>query len=382
MSFVYRNATEEERSAYLDFANMVFSCAHVPHDFQALIPKVYGPDRRTAFMQHLALDEKGGIRGLVAAMPGEWSILGKRLRTAYVGTVSVHPYARGEGHMKKLMHMTLEEARKNGADLAMLGGQRQRYEYFGFTQGGVCKEHVIDAANVRHALADTPWEHIDFAEVAQNDADVIEKAWRLHQSRAAGALRPLEDFWIICQTWNCRLVQVLKQGAFAGYLVVDGDSNRTGVSDCCLAEASDVSAVVKAWFRRRSVQGMNFYTGLYETGLNRALAAIEENARLSHDQMLQIFHFGPVLEAFLQLKASYAPLADGSRCFDIDGEIVTITVKNGVPAVTDQPTGDMERLTAMEAQRRFFGLEGFEDGNGLPMGWAPLPLHLEHIDAF
>ena len=231
MNFTYRNATEADRAAYLDFANMVFSCAHEPHDFQALIPKVYGPDRKTAYMQHLALDQKGGVRGLIAAMPGEWRVMGRTLKTAYVGTVSVHPYARGEGHMKKLMHMTLEECRENGADLAMLGGQRQRYEYFGFTQGGVGKEHTINASNVRHALADTPWEQIDFADVAENDADTIRQAWRLHQNRPAYALRPLEDFWIICRTWNCRLVQVLKDGAFAGYLVVNDDRDRTGVSD-------------------------------------------------------------------------------------------------------------------------------------------------------
>lgn len=382
MNFTYRNATEADRASYLDFANMVFSCAHVPHDFQALIPKVYGPDRMTAYMQHLALDEKGGVRGLVAAMPGEWRVMGKTLKTAYVGTVSVHPYARGEGHMKKLMHMTLEECRENGADLAMLSGQRQRYEYFGFTQGGVGKEHTINASNVRHALADTPWEQIEFADVAENDADVIRQAWQLHQTRPAYALRPLEDFWIICRTWNYRLVQVLKDGAFAGYLVVNDDRDRTGVSDCCLTDPADTGAVVKAWFRRKGVRTMNFHTGLYETGLNRALAAFEENAQLSHDQMLHIFRFGPVLEAFLRLKASYAPLADGSRCFEIEGETVTITVENGVPSVSDVPAGAPERLTAMEAQRRFFGLEGFEDGNGLPMGWAPLPLHLEHPDAF
>ena len=149
-----------------------------------------------------------------------------------------------------------------------------------------------------------------------------------------------------------------------------------------LTDPADTGAVVKAWFRRKGVRTMNFYTGLYETGLNRALAAFEENARFSHDQMLHIFHFGPVLEAFMRLKASYAPLADGSRCFEIEGETVAITVKNGVPSVSDAPAGEPERLTAMEAQRRFFGLEGFEDGNGLPMGWAPLPLHLEDPDAF
>lgn len=82
MNFTYRNATEADRAAYLDFANMVFSCADEPHDFQALIPKVYGPDRKTAYMQHLALDQKGGVRGLIAAMPGEWRVMGRTLKTA------------------------------------------------------------------------------------------------------------------------------------------------------------------------------------------------------------------------------------------------------------------------------------------------------------
>ena len=83
-------------------------------------------------------------------------VAGKPLRAAGIGTVSVHPYARGEGHMKKLMHMTLEECRENGADLAMLGGQRQRYEYFGFTQQEVNKI-LEDTGTVQYAKQMKEW---------------------------------------------------------------------------------------------------------------------------------------------------------------------------------------------------------------------------------
>ena len=38
MSFTYRKATENDREKYVDFANLVFSNAHVPHDFETLIP--------------------------------------------------------------------------------------------------------------------------------------------------------------------------------------------------------------------------------------------------------------------------------------------------------------------------------------------------------
>ncbi|WHX49067.1 GNAT family N-acetyltransferase [Paenibacillus woosongensis] len=73
------------------------------------------------------------------------------LRACYLGTVSIHPRARGEGHMKALMDMWLEELR-NTCDMVVLYGQRQRYEYFGFTLGGVKFKYFVGGANVRHGL--------------------------------------------------------------------------------------------------------------------------------------------------------------------------------------------------------------------------------------
>ena len=63
-------------------------------------------------------------------------MLGETLRVGCVGTVSVHLYSRGEGHMKILMAMMMDDARAKGCDLLMLGGARKRYNYFGFEQAG------------------------------------------------------------------------------------------------------------------------------------------------------------------------------------------------------------------------------------------------------
>ena len=91
MSFVYRKATEADREKYVDFANMVFSCAHEPHDFQKLIPKVYDPSQQTAYMHNIAVRDDGSVRGVVAVMPGVLNVMGTELKYGYVGTVSVHP---------------------------------------------------------------------------------------------------------------------------------------------------------------------------------------------------------------------------------------------------------------------------------------------------
>ena len=148
----YRKARPEDRAQYLDFINMVFSMAHRPHDFSKLLPKVYGPGRPTDTLQNIAVADAGRVRGPVAVLPGALRGGDKALCTGYVGSVSAHPFARGEGHMKALMKMAIEGAAADGADLMMLGGQRQRYEYFGFTPGGVEIRYTVDQANLRHAL--------------------------------------------------------------------------------------------------------------------------------------------------------------------------------------------------------------------------------------
>lgn len=65
----YRIAKPEEREAYIELANYVFSKAHCPHDFETLIPKVYGEGVESAFMHRVAVDEKGKLRAQIAVLP-------------------------------------------------------------------------------------------------------------------------------------------------------------------------------------------------------------------------------------------------------------------------------------------------------------------------
>ena len=92
---VYRKAKPEEREAYIRFANMVFNDAGDPVKFETDIPKVYGPRVDCSHLQNIAVDDEKGIRGLVAVLPGQMYAGGESLKTGFVGTVSVHPEARG-----------------------------------------------------------------------------------------------------------------------------------------------------------------------------------------------------------------------------------------------------------------------------------------------
>ena len=63
---------------------------------------------------------------MVAMLPLRMHVLSDVLQLGFVGTVCVHPYARGEGHMKHLMADLLADAKRRGLDLLVLGGQRYR----------------------------------------------------------------------------------------------------------------------------------------------------------------------------------------------------------------------------------------------------------------
>lgn len=378
MSFIYRKATEADREKYVDFANMVFSCAHVPHDFQRLIPKVYDPAQQTAHMHNIAVRDDDSIRGMVAVMPGELNVLGTVLKYGYVGTVSVHPYSRGEGHMKKLMAMALEGMEAEGVDIAMLGGQRQRYEYFGFTGGGICRAHNVTKTNLRHVLGNTSVENIVIADVKPDDTEIIARCCALNASRMTFARRTPENFFIISRTWNQVLKAVSIDGEFAGYMTVNGDN----IGELMLTDWEKTGIVLKKYIDISGSAALHLSTGDYETELNRVLAGMEENAAIEHSERLRIFNFPKVIGAFMQLRASYAPLADGVRGFVIDGKPMTVRVCNGHVEVTEEALEDAEKLTAMQAQRLFLGIDGELLVGRLPFGWAQLPLYMSHQDAF
>ena len=381
MGFTYRKAVEADRAQYLDFANMVFSCAHVPHDFQAMIPKVYGADKQTAHMQNIAVDENDRIRGLVAVMPGQMNVLGEVLKTGFVGTVSVHPYARGEGHMKKLMSMAIDGMRRDGVDIAMLGGQRQRYEYFGFTKNGIALYHTVGRANVRHALRDVSTSGLEIKPVSADDADVLRMAWELHCAKRLFAYRSPEDFHVISRTWYTEMHKIILNGEFAGYMLSNPGERGRDISELVLKDYALTGAVIKKLVEDDG-RGLSLTTADFEVELNRWLAMFEEDVHVAAPMQIRVFNFAKVIDAFMKLRASYRPIADGKRGFVIDGQQVTVSVQNGKVEVTDDHFENSLVLTAMQAQNLFFNINGWLMEGQLPMGWAPLPAYINRVDEF
>lgn len=382
MSFIYRRATREDRAAYIDFINYVFSQAHQPHDFKCLIPKVYGDGRETAVEHFLATDEKGNIRGCVAVLPYQLSVAGTVLNVGFIGSVSVHPYARGENHMKTLMAMAEEWMTDNGVDLGVLGGLRQRYQYFGYSKGGTAAGYEFTATNVRHALRDTDCSRISIEKITCNEDSRLDRICALHDTRAIHALRSREAFLDIAGTWNNSLFAVMKNGECAGYLIA-ADSGR--IAEIQLADESDYPAVFKKWMEVSGAKHIGVGVLPSETGLIDFLDRTAEGMQITENENFRIFRWEKVLHALLTLKHSLSPLSDGVCALTVDGNPLTIRISGGSIDISREISENAQPLTALEAQdamlRPAAMLRPVRIG-GAPADWFPLPLCMTAPDSF
>jgi len=377
----YRRAVQSDYAKCVDFANLVFSAAYRPHDFKALSPKVYAdPARFVSAPHYLAVEPDDSVRGMVGVLPNTLKVGRATLKTGFIGTVSVHPYARGEGHMKKLMSMALQDMRADGTDLVILSGQRQRYEYFGFTQGGMQRLWRVSQTNLRHVLGNDPGPNLVLEPATPfTSPDIMARCAALNDSRTISAARSGEDFLAIAQTRQSTLQLITLDGAFAGYLICVDHT----IHEIQLTCWELLPWVLRLAMRQMNLTSVELVSGECETELNQQLSRIAERCSLTHYDMIQILNFPKVLQALLELKAAHEPLADGICSLIIGDKPLTIQIKNGVLYLANNATPDATHLTETQAQTLFLNPLGqLLTGCRLPLGWAPLPLYMSAADSF
>ncbi|MDR1636283.1 MAG: GNAT family N-acetyltransferase, partial [Treponema sp.] len=205
MTIQYGKAAGEDYEEVIDLGNYVFSAARAPHDFPLLLPKLF---KREYFMKgkHYVVREDGRIKAVVGSYPLTMNILGDALPGRGLGMVSVHPYARSRGYMQALMETALEDMRREGAVFSCLGGQRQRYGYFGYAPAGVRAHFFCRRANVRHVLGRVPAPKpegggLSLRELKAGDRELLDRIYAFHQAKAARIERPREKFFDILSSW-------------------------------------------------------------------------------------------------------------------------------------------------------------------------------------
>ena len=206
-------ASARDREEIIDFIDFVFSKSKRPHDFETMLPRLYAPSAN-ASEHHYILREEGRIIAAVLALPIRLNVRGETLTALGVGSVSVHPRARGRGYMHLLMQAVDDRAKAMQADFAFLGGQRQRYGYYGYRYDGRRLEALITPDNVRHAFPRTDALPLVLRAMSSED---LSAAHALHSAQSVRCERRLQDFDAIIRSWDSTPFVLEQDGVFAGY---------------------------------------------------------------------------------------------------------------------------------------------------------------------
>ena len=376
---VYEKGRKGDETKFCDFANMVFSMEKGAHDFRTLLPKMYAEGVENASRHHVAYDEKGAVLAMVAMHPLTVMLGENSLNVGYIGTVSVHPHARGEGHMKRLMARTHEEAREKGLDLLALGGQRQRYNYFGYERAGMHLEFELTKTNVAHALKQANVADISFRKIEKDDHGLIEACYALYEQRPVHGARKKEDFWLIMQSWAGSIYAVYHKGIFSGMVQISQRRNPLG--DVLLREEGLLPLVLKALMQWFALPSLTLVVFPHETKRIALMEEVAETVKITHDHMVKILHYPKVLQTLLRFKGTYTALTEGEFVFQIDDQILKLSVSDGEITCKESKETPSVILDELSALRLFFSLsnavcQGKAQGNWFPLPWGlPKPDH-------
>lgn len=372
--------TKNDREEILDLANYVFSFDHKPHNFVEMVPRLYGPESSSEALHYL-IKESGRIKALLCSFPQEVKVGETLLKLAFIGTVSVHPNYRGRGYMKRLMNAAVEDMKKNGTDFSALGGQRQRYQYFGFEKGGTEYQFVLETRNLHHAFRDIT-KNMDMVPLDKMEKEAWDYAYNLFQRRNIRGIRCREEFSSILHTWKCIPYLLMDRGEIKGYFSTDGKI----IHELILCNESLLLPSIKSIMNLFSMKKTIVKAAAYEEQRLAQLSAVCENCSITTNTNYQIFHFGKVISSFLKIKEEYTGLQDGEIVLQIGNETVAISIRSGRLTIEEHnssfPVISLGNLEAVEFLTAPFSPRRREESRRFPFlqSWFPLPLYTAPLD--
>ena len=375
----YRTAKVSEQDECLRLINTVFQQAGTDIQFEKALPKVYAPGREWADFHFAAVDSEKGVRGIVACLRNSMHIGGDILRFGYVGSVSVHPDARGEGHMIRLMEEVRRSAAEDGLDFLILGGRRQRYAYYGYETAGVRYDFTVLDSCVKHGLKDCDASGVRFVRLEPGSGPEA-AAEDLHRRQRMWIDRT-PSFAECCASYMSVPYAAVRGDAFLGCVVKQEKSMDIAELLAVSGEAADMT--VKAWQEQNRLKAFRITVAGWDTDMIARLWRYAETWSASPDARVLILNPRNTVRALLKLKAEVTPLRDGEITLAVrDEDPFTVRVERNRVTVGGEGGGPVFHLTPSEAAVLLLGRPGEPPREHDPYGWFPLPLCVPMPDTF
>ncbi len=377
----YCKGTSADKEDIIDFANMVFSMNDQPHNFKTLLPKLYS-DRYNFSENHFLCRVDGKIKGLVLLDKVDLKVGKHTLKVGSIGTVSVHPYERGKGHMKKLMTEAVEEINRS-CDLGELDGQRQRYEYFGFTPSGTEHVFTITSTNLRHSLLTTSLKGIVVERVFKGNSNDINAIQELCNASQLLCAREGEEqrFLDIMSSWNGELYALYKDDMISGYFYKYGSQ----LGEIFVSGKELLPSFIKEFMLKVGLKEITVKLNPLQSEYAGILSEFCEDVYSRCNHSFLPININKMITAFLELKAENTELEEGSIIISINNKTIKITLKNKIVEIEDSNGEAVVALCENEVMQELFCVNSNLGSklSALPSfakNWFPLPLFMSSVD--
>lgn len=369
---------------YFDFINYVFGFNGNSEDFKQLLPKIYRPEDAPVENSYITL-ENGKLRAAVGAFDHKLQVCGIEINCRGIGNVAVHPYARSKGYMRQLMNIALDDMKKDGVDLSILGGRRQRYNYFSYDKSGSSYNFTINNDNIRHTYGKdrSAYHTLELKKLTPDDKELLLAISQLINNQAYCPVREVSRMYDILVSWHHVAYALLKNGEFAGYIVADNKK----IYEIMVADNNDFINAIVCFYDYLAVPSISIVLPEFCTDYIDKLYKLCEGYEIGLSKSFSVFNYAKVIEAFLKLKTTYTNLPDGQITMLIHGiagdEKLCVGVENGeafVKAFEGDTDIELDHLDAMNMLFSSF-CPGREKLPVFARVALPLPLWLYSTDA-
>lgn len=372
--------TKNDEKELIETLNEVFF-SEEDIDFLFLLPKLYKEQYNPA-ENNIILKEDGVIKAAVGCYPVNVTVAGKKLRIMGIGNVAVTTDCRRKGYMIDLMNMSLEHMIAEGYDYSLLGGQRQRYEYFGYVPAGNGMNFTINKGNISRIRNGNTETDFTFEALDENNADAIAEIKALYDNSPFRAERKEEEMFDILRSWGCKPYVVYCGGEFKGYFVM----KKGYLAEVKAVNTEDLLDIILCIIKASENESVNFTVPVYDTETCDFMSKRACGMSLCHVEQLNIFNYANFIEAFLTVKAERMNLCSGTLNVLVHGyakdEKLAITVdgKNVTVAETDAtPDVELDNLEAIA----FFAGQYAAKRLSLPafaQNWFPVDFFMYGLD--
>ncbi|MEX0885930.1 MAG: GNAT family N-acetyltransferase [Phycisphaeraceae bacterium] len=370
-----------EFEAFIDLINDAFGFG-ASDGFTHFLAGRYKPTPELAGCNYI-IRQGNTLAAGAGVFPIDWRVGARTLRVAGVGGVAVDPRHRRQGLMRRIMDHLLAHIREAGYPLSYLGGQRQRYRYWGWERAGCHASYHVQPANVRH---DPPagYESIELDPVGDDPAQLATLG-ELYDRQRIRAHRPLGSMRDFLRHWRMHPLAARDAGGrVLGYIAINVQDR--DAAELVVAHPDDAPAVVARAVMEHGPLAVSMPAGS-DAAVTRRLASLAERVRVADSGNWQVFNWPVVIEALMHAAHATQPLMAGEVVLAIeDAGALRLAVTGEGPACEPTRARPAMTLDAATATRLLFGPLRPREVVTLPAdaaaleAWCPLPLALGRLD--